>query len=244
MPPSVSNHDMWRKPIRTAAVACVVLGTNVLCGCFLLTPRPDAKAVADAQDAVYEAVVRNMVTPAEMRSGASELVFNNRVLTPIMAGSGTTSCEEQARRDLHMMQSPPPYNKLADKLYRLITRGYDDYFVRADAMQDFLKEYCTAGPLSESFHTDLPRHFIDPDAKIYMDLVPVDKHGWKSFNQLFPGATGIISFSHPGFDRKLDQAIVFAAFVCGGLCGGGTVYVLRKVHGRWKVVSTAVVWVS
>lgn len=236
---------MWSKRIRLAAIGCATVAAIRLCGCFLPAPRPDAKAVSAAQDEVYEAVVRNMVSPADVRSGVSELVFSNRVSTPIVASPDVKSCEEQAQFDLHDTLSPPPYNTLADKLYRLFTRGYDDYFVRADTIQDFQKAYCKPGPLSQSFQTELPRHFISPEAKIYLaDMVPINKNGRKSFKQLFPGATGIISFSHVGFDWKLDHAMVFTAVFCGDLCGGGTLYVLRKMHGRWRVVSSGLVWES
>lgn len=237
---------MWRPRTRIAVVGCVTLAAIFLCGCDWLVPAPDAKAVAAAQDAVYVAVVRDMLAGGGTPSEARELVFSDRVSTAatVIAGPGARSCEEQAQLDLRNPLSPPPYNTIADKLYRLFTRGYDDYFVQADTVQDFLKAYCTPGPLSESFHTGLPQHFIAPDAKIYLGFVPIKKNGWKSFKQLFPGATGIISFSHAGFDRKLDQAIVFASFVCGGFCAGGTIYVLRKVRGRWKVVSARVVWES
>lgn len=234
---------MWSERIRIAAVGCATVAAIRLCGCFLPAARVDAKAVRAAQDEVYEAVVRNMVSPADVRSGVSELVFSDRVSIPPIVSADVRSCEEQAQVDLHI--SPPAYNTLVDKLYRLFTRGYDDYFVRADTIQDFKKAYCKPGPLPQSFHTDLPRHFIAHEAKIYMaDLVPINKNGWKPFKQLFPRATGIISFSHVGFDWTLDQAMVFTAVVCGDLCGGGTVYVLRKIHGRWRVVSSGLIWES
>lgn len=66
----------------------------------------------------------------------------------------------------------------------------------------------------------------------------------KSFEQLFPGASGIISFSHVGFDSTLHEAIVADSFVCGMLCGSGDRYVLRKIKGQWEVVNKWMVWES
>lgn len=231
---------MWRARIWIAALACATVS---LCGCDWLVPPPDAKAVAAAQDAVYAAVVRDMVPPTHTRSRVSELVFSKSVWTGATASGDVRECEK--RSGAYVPLSPPPYNTLADKIYRLINRDHYDDFVRADTVESFLHGYCTEGPLSESFHTDLPRHFIGPDAKIYMmDTLPIKGKGWRSLKDLFPGASGVISLSHVGFDRQLDQAIVFAAFNCGLLCATGWTYALAKVHGRWKVIGKRVVWVS
>jgi hypothetical protein len=58
---------------------------------------------------------------------------------------------------------------------------------------------------------------------------------------LFPGAPGLISFSHVGFDSTLREATVSTAFVCGRLCGTGSRYVLKKIRGHWEVVNKWVV---
>lgn len=118
--------------------------------------------------------------------------------------------------------------------------------MRGETVGDFTQKYCTGGPrghLPETFHTDLPRTFIDVNS-VYFDLAPNQKNVPKSFKQLFPGAAGIISFSRVGFDSSLDEAIVSTQFVCGTLCGDGEIYVLHKRRGRWKVAMHWMVWES
>lgn len=218
--------------------ACVVIVLIGICWFVLRTPQTDPTAIAAAQDEVYSAVVRDMI--AHGQTGTAELVFGKNVWTGLMRGTDLKSCNEEAQRDLRLGTSPPPYNSFADKLYRIVTQGYDNYFVRADTGRDFVQKYCTSGRLSETFHTDLPRAFADPET-VYMDALPFHRDGLKSFGEVFPGARGIIWFSYVGFDRKLDQAIVFATFSCDGLCGGSWIYVLRKRRGHWKVVSEGTV---
>jgi hypothetical protein len=73
---------------------------------------------------------------------------------------------------------------------------------------------------------------------------PLKKNGPPAFEKLFPRAGGIISFSRVGFDSGLDEAIVSASYVCGGLCGEGWSYILKKRQGEWEVASKRMVWVS
>lgn len=204
--------------------------------------RPDEKAVSAAEDEVYEAVVRDMVTPSHGHASITQLVFSDVVLTE-RAEPGVRSCKESAVKHLGLPENKlPVYNTLADKMYRLVTRGWYDELPEAAALQDFLDRSCIAGPLSTTFHTDLPRAFIGAENVRFGDLI------WKdappSFEQTFPGASGIIAFSHAGFDSDLYEAIVSTSFVCGNLCGTGWRYVLRKKRGRWEVVNKWIVWMA
>jgi hypothetical protein len=200
------------------------------------------QAVASAEGEVYEAVVRDMVTPIHGQAHTSQLVFDDAVLTDLETGADMKSCQDSVRKRLRLEgNNTPPFNSLADKAYRIFNGGDDDS-LRADTIQDFLEKSCTVGRLSQSFHTDSLKTFIAVGSVHFSDLIVSD--GSKSFEQMFPGATGIISFSHVGFDPTLREAIVSVSFVCGGLCGSGYRYVLKKKRGRWEVVSKLMLWVS
>jgi hypothetical protein len=218
----------------------VAAALALLCWFYLSKPRRDAKAVAAAQDQVYEVVahdiVHDMFKTTDGQSQVKRLVFDEALIAGLDFISGPpASCKENILSSLRAHRDNPPYNSLADKIYRLVTRGGDDSSLRADTIQDFAERACTGGRVSQAFHTDLPRTFIADDG-VYFNA--------NSFERLFPGASGVISFSQAGFDAGLDQAIVSTSFVCGGLCGTGEVYVLRKRWGRWRVVNQWVVWVS
>jgi hypothetical protein len=231
--------------IRIAIALSVALALVLFCWFFLSRPRRDAKAVAAAEDNVYEAVVRDIFRTAHGQSQVKQFVFDEAVVAglDVVSAPVPASCKQKVLSSLRLHRDNPPFNSLADKIYRLITRGGDDYSLRADTIQDFAERACTSGRVSQAFHTDLPRTFIADDS-VYFDGWTTRNKNAKSFERLFPGASGIISFSYVGFDAGLDQAIVSTSFVCGGLCGTGKVYVLKKRWGRWRVVNQWIVWVS
>jgi hypothetical protein len=232
-----------RRHLWIPAAICVAIATTLLYWFYSSTFRPGEKAVLAAQDEVYEAVVRDMVAPARGQSKLTQLAFGDAVLTDLRAGQDLKSCEEDGHKNPRLENSKLPYDSLVDKVYRLFSLSSYDNSLRADAIQDFIEKSCTVGRLSETFHTDLPKTFIAVES-VHFEGWPVQKNGSKLFEQLFPGAGGIISFSRVGFDSTLHEAIVSTSFVCGGLCGSGSRYVLRKRLGRWEVVNKWIVWVS
>ena len=233
------HHRAW-----IATAACAAIAITLLYWSYLSKRFPNEKRVSAAEDEVYEAVVRDMVTPIhDEQVQISQLVFDDTVLTSLRPGADIKSCKESARKNLRLENTTLPYNSLADKVYRALTLSTYDDSLRADTIEDFLEKSCTVGRLPQTFHTDLPRTFIAEESVHFSDW-PIEKNGSKSFQQLFPGASGMISFSHVGFDSTLHEAIVSTAFVCGGLCGSGSRYVLRKKWGRWEVVNKWMVWVS
>jgi hypothetical protein len=201
-------------------------------------------AVASAEDEVYEAVVRDMVTPIHEQALISQLVFDDTVLTDLTTGKDKKSCQESVRKRALLEGNTPQYNSLLDKIYRVLTGGWwDTAPLRADTIQDFVEKSCTVGRLSTTFHTDFPRTFFDCDAFDF-DMVPNQKNTPKDFRLAFPGASGIISLSRVGFDSNLRQAIVSSQFVCGWLCGVARRHMLRQTGGKWVVVQSLVVGIS
>jgi hypothetical protein len=57
-------------------------------------------------------------------------------------------------------------------------------------------------------------------------------------------ATGLFTLSEIVFDRPHRHALVSYSFVCGGLCGNGSILVLEKVGDNWKVTKTCGGWIS
>lgn len=223
----------------------IAIALVMLCWFYLSIPRNDAKAVAAAEDKVYEVVVRDMLETAEGKSQVKQIIFDEMAATGIHGYSNPSpaSCKQDILGSLELQPANPPFNSLADKIYRLVIRDGGDYALRADTIRNFAERACTGGRISQKFHTDLPKTFI-ADNRVHFDDWPIKNKNAKSFERLFPGASGIISLSHAGFDASLDQAIVSTSFVCGGLCGTGKVYVLTKRWGRWQVVNQWVVWLS
>jgi hypothetical protein len=232
------RHHPW-----IASLACAAIAIALLCWFHLSESRPDETAVTAAQDEVYEAVVRDMVRPADGKSDIRQLVFDETVLSDLSTGADIKPCEESVRKRTRLEDSAPSYNSVADKIYRVLTDGWYGSLPRADTIQDFVQKSCTSGPLSRTFHTDFPRAFINPNT-VFFDIVPFDRPGQEDFQQTFRAASGIISLSHVGFDASLHEAVISTLFICGSLCGTGRLYILRKKRGRWEVISSPIVWVS
>jgi hypothetical protein len=54
---------------------------------------------------------------------------------------------------------------------------------------------------------------------------------------------GISSFSLPAYSSD-GHALVYASYVCGGLCGYGWLFLLQARRGSWEVVGTEMLWIS
>jgi hypothetical protein len=240
----VTVRTVHHPPLRITAVTLTAIAVAFPCWLYLSKSSPDDKTVSSAADEVYEAVVREMVTPTHRQAKISQLVFDDRVLTELTFGADRKFCEESVRKVLRLENSTPPYNSLVDKMYRVLTGGWwNTGLLRADTIQDFLGKSCTEGHLSRTFHTDFPRTFVDHDS-VEFDIVPNQNNVRKDFRQTFLGAGGILALSRVGFDSSLQEAIVSSEFVCGMLCGQGRRHILRKTRGKWEVVQSLVVWIS
>jgi len=242
------NRTLMKKAhlrVSIAALTCMAAAIGLACWLYPTKAHPDQKKVTSAQDMVYEAVVRDLVKPGDGKASVSQLVFGDSVLTGVGLAEDGKSCEQIVREQLQLdpNQQTPQFNSLADRTYRLVNGGSHDGPLRADTIRDFVAKSCAPGRLFESFHTDLPRTFIKSGSANCRGW-PIEEHGSKTFENLFPGAGGLISLSRVGFDSSLDEALVSTSFVCGGLCGSGDLYILRKKRGTWQVVSKRMIWVS
>jgi hypothetical protein len=67
---------------------------------------------------------------------------------------------------------------------------------------------------------------------------------WTAFYARFPDASGIIRFSRVGYSDDGREAAVAVSYSCGQLCGRGSIVVLEKRDGVWRVRSSRMNWVS
>ncbi len=148
--------------------------------------------------------------------GPTYLMFSDTLFGEPAPGGNMTRCQESARMSLEKNVLP-------------------HISLKADTIQDFVIKACTGGSLSESFRADLRKTFGEAGS--------IHQAASKASEQASPRA-GFVSFSRVGFDSTLDEAVVETSVVCGGLCGHGDRYVLRKRHGRWEVVNAEMTWIS
>jgi hypothetical protein len=62
----------------------------------------------------------------------------------------------------------------------------------------------------------------------------------------YPGAEEAewVAFSRVTFNATNTLACFYAENVCGGLCGAGYIFIVKRVGSRWTTVKQAVIWVA
>jgi hypothetical protein len=68
--------------------------------------------------------------------------------------------------------------------------------------------------------------------------------GREPFFKRYPGSPGVISLSRAGFNKRMDKAILYISRVCPGLCGEGSVVLLKREGEDWIVEERIRLWVS
>ncbi|HLK03032.1 MAG TPA: hypothetical protein VKT53_01230 [Candidatus Acidoferrum sp.] len=211
---------------RFLAVA-ICLASAAVSAYWTWKSHPTAQEIARAEDEVYEAVVRE-VLPMLGQSPGARLVFDDSLIVGDVPWVDAESCKMPADWSVQDKRD-------SSSLSANASRGPS-----LEVVESYRKMRCVGGRLSHNFHTDAPHSFID-DA-LFDQILPSAED--PNFARLFPGASGVLGFSHAGFNKRLDEAIVSTSFHCGVLCGGGHRFYLKKASGRWIVVSKRMTWAS
>jgi hypothetical protein len=131
--------------ILTSVLALLVLLSVGLYWRHAPKSRPSESEVSATQDKVYEAVVRDMITPSDGQVRDTQLVFGEMVLTPMGYEGESSPCEERARKQMWLENGKLPYDSIADKAYRLLTRDSYDDALQPDTIRNFITNFCTLG---------------------------------------------------------------------------------------------------
>ncbi|RDZ27541.1 hypothetical protein [Lysobacter silvisoli] len=67
---------------------------------------------------------------------------------------------------------------------------------------------------------------------------------WDDFYRKYPGASGIVRIGRPVLTKDRQQALIYVAHSCGGLCGKGMVYLLSRSGAGWSIVQEQMLWIS
>ena len=85
------------------------------------------------------------------------------------------------------------------------------------------------------------RHVLVEDEELARTL---KERRWKEFYEKYPDSGGFIGFSRVGFNRKMNQALVYFEHWCGGVCGSGIYVLLERGEEGWKVTKMHRAWIS
>jgi len=99
--------------------------------------------------------------------------------------------------------------------------------------------------LNSVFSTDVNTNLRLPSAARAVFVNPSDL-GTKTsdFEARFANTLGYFVVSHVGLNLNKTEALLYVDHFCGGLCGGGSYVLMRKVKGAWHVVDRRETWVS
>jgi hypothetical protein len=90
---------------------------------------------------------------------------------------------------------------------------------------------------------DLPEH-VRCIARSALERHEHEIDGWSAFSQENRGVREYLTLSRVGFNAAHSVAVVYAESSCGGLCGGGGYFVLRRQNKLWLVIAYHQKWVS
>jgi len=95
---------------------------------------------------------------------------------------------------------------------------------------------------------------LSPDMQLGVDYVLLSQEelaeisrqpNWHEvLTEKYPGSDGYTIFSRVGFNRSLDQAVIYVGKVAGPLMGAGYYYLLEKQDGEWAIKEQIMVWIS
>lgn len=116
--------------------------------------------------------------------------------------------------------------------------------VSNETFADFLQRNKTNRWLARKLNLDVDYALVDfrEIKKLLHDFDGRDD--WTDFGRAYPGARGFIHLSRVGFNSRLDEALVFASWTCGNLCGKGEFILFSKKDNVWKIVNRALYVVS
>ena len=98
--------------------------------------------------------------------------------------------------------------------------------------------------LSTNIQTEL--HLPSGAQSFFINWKELKLDGTKpiDFQTRFPNNFGYFVVSHAGLNLGKTEAILYVDHFCGGLCGSGGYFLMRKLGGVWRVVDQHVTWIS
>src|SRR5882724_6509810 len=98
--------------------------------------------------------------------------------------------------------------------------------------------------LSNVFPINIKAELVLPNRAQFSFLSRKDLEGLteSGFQKRFPDNWGYFVISHVGLNSNKTEAILYLDRFGGGLSGGGSCFLMRKVDGSWRVVDHHVIW--
>lgn len=96
------------------------------------------------------------------------------------------------------------------------------------------------GQLSPDMQLGIEYILLSPDE---FSTIMNQANGWDAFYKKY-SRSGYVQLSQVGFNKTLDQAIVYVSSVPGPMMGGGNYYLMEKKDGQWVIKEQVLAWIS
>jgi hypothetical protein len=160
---------------------------------------------------------------------------------------------QDGRRKPNVSKEPLTDEQIA--IYRAVLRNYmkESYGAlnvsnRTEPLQlsrRFVDKDCIKGIALEIVANSVPVvHKLSRAVAINARITLVDAEQQRRKIKEGDFATGLFTLSEIAFDKPHRYALAYYSFVCGGLCGQGSMLVLQKVGDKWKLSKTCGAWIS
>lgn len=70
------------------------------------------------------------------------------------------------------------------------------------------------------------------------------ENGWNEFYKRYPNSQGEITLSRVGFNRQMNQALLYTGNQSYWLAGAGYYVLLQKINGHWYIQEKLLTWIS
>jgi hypothetical protein len=181
------------------------------------------------------------------------------------SGAGFDGCAQPSLRDV---EEHAVYSALLIPLYqgghtdRVLIRDLTsidgfNYKSRDNMLEEITRQLplMQAETLDSFFDANEQSYLFDkrlrlPGASRFVDAQQIESYfsegegGWQAFDRDYPHYGGFITLSKVGFNRDMNQALVYFSSVCGTTCGTGSLVFLVKEGNVWRIKGTAVNWIS
>jgi hypothetical protein len=133
---------------------------------------------------------------------------------------------------------PSSDNELQQRM-EYITSGLPD--VSKETLNDFL-ERNRRQPSQLSPDMQLGVEYVLLSAEEFSAIMN-QSNGWDAFYEKY-SRLGYMQFSRVGFNKTLDQAVLYVGSIPGPMMGGGNYYLMEKMDGQWVIKEQVLAWVS
>lgn len=113
--------------------------------------------------------------------------------------------------------------------------------ISGDTIESFVERNAEPGQLSAEM--ELGVDYVLLSEKELAEISSQPDWG-ETLAERYPGSYGYLIFSRVGFNRTLDQAVIYVGNVAGPLMGSGDIFLMEKVNGEWVIKEQFMIWIS